>query len=314
MSIRVLDSQGVSRGWDDRLGHVERPFLIARGELQFDAQRGLLGLTNGRRLPGGCRGRAPSLFQDFGYSHPRPAETYGALSAKACCRLPATSRPAPPEGFDPPHSRSATRRKSESPGVPRIPDPFAAVDPPRSTDESFRCRISHAMARLMVLLMVVLATACDGDGDGTTGPVGTTGPAITGARTGTADVTSPIPVPDLVGLSASQARSELGRSVSKPGTIRAGSRRTTSGETPSHLLLGPARHRREAGYRSRHSGTDSPPHPVHRHAGHPSTFVRESLGLQLPLLHIHPRYALGVLLVLQVRPVLLLRCRLGHSV
>jgi hypothetical protein len=76
------------------------------------------------------------------------------------------------------------------------------------------------MTRLIVLLMVVLATACDGDGDGTTGPAGTSGPAITGARTVTSDVSSPIPGPDLVGLSASQARSELEAAGLRPGRPR----------------------------------------------------------------------------------------------
>jgi hypothetical protein len=62
------------------------------------------------------------------------------------------------------------------------------------------------MKRLIVLLMVVLATACEGDEEGTTGGAGSTRPAITGPIT---DATAPIPVPDLVGLSPSQARSAL---------------------------------------------------------------------------------------------------------
>jgi hypothetical protein len=62
------------------------------------------------------------------------------------------------------------------------------------------------MTRLIVLLMVVVATACEGDEDGTTGGAGTTGPAVTSPIT---DATAPIPVPDLVGLSPDQARSAL---------------------------------------------------------------------------------------------------------
>ena len=62
------------------------------------------------------------------------------------------------------------------------------------------------MKRLIMLLMIVFATACDGDGDGNTGTAGTTGPAVTGAIT---DATAPVPVPNLVGLSPSQARSAL---------------------------------------------------------------------------------------------------------
>ena len=69
------------------------------------------------------------------------------------------------------------------------------------------------MKRSIMLLMVVFATACDGDADGNTGTAGTTGPAVTAAIT---DATAPIPVPDLVGLSPSQARSALRTAALRP--------------------------------------------------------------------------------------------------
>jgi PASTA domain len=77
------------------------------------------------------------------------------------------------------------------------------------------------------------------------------------------------PVPDLDGLPASQARSELQAAGLRPGRPR-----HIYSEEPRGTVV-------KQDIDPRHSGTDSPPHPVHGHEVHLTTPVRESLGPRL---------------------------------